>query len=138
MEERPGRASVQYGDARGEVAADVADQLVGLTDVARNLGFNESGRVVGMSISQGEMSPEDPDVGKVYVTFQVADKVSQRDLQQELEQNGGVLPVKEYMMSDVDIVEVLRWFKRFSIGLFTSAVKPDSLEVVEQIDVEDS
>jgi hypothetical protein len=50
---RPGQASVQYGDVRGEAAGDVADGLENLDAVAEALGFNVKGLVVGISISSG-------------------------------------------------------------------------------------
>jgi len=131
---RPGEASVQYDDVRGEVAGDIADDLSNsLQNLATRLGFNEGGRVVGLTISQVEPLRKE-DAGRVSVYFQVVKhEVDTEKLKESIRRDGGTLMVMQYVLHDVDIVDVLRGFKRFEIGLFTRHLEPSELDVEDTI-----
>lgn len=110
---RPGEASVQYGDVRGEAAADIADDLGGLDAVSKMLGFKVKGTVVGIRMFSGEHS-----TGNVYVTLQVFEGGSWGEIKAALEVSGGALDVTEYYKDDVPLVDFIRCFKRLNVGLF--------------------
>ena len=138
MTERPGSASVQYGDVRGHAAADIADEDGNmLDDAARALGLKACGRVVGMSIYHGLLgmagSREEKYIRKVTVTFQVIADSSigcgADEINANLAKRNGVLPVKKYMM-DVDVIDLLRHFKRLDIGLFSRHIQATEIDVV--------
>ena len=137
MSDRPGSASVQYDDVRGEAAGDVADQLSNsLQEAAKQLGFPGGGFVVGMSIYAGQGSQQS-DPNPVYVTVQaVPDIWGVDDVNKKLAETGGELVVNEYSLPKADIRDVLRCFKRFQIGLFCKGIKAKTVSVAEEIDVE--
>ncbi len=136
MSKRPGEASVQYGDVRGEAAADVSDRLSNMLDgAAKELGFEGPGQVVGISIYGGDDHP-DPDTG--YVTFQVVESpIGAEKMNKALAESGGELVVKEYFKTGVPITDFVRCFKRLNISLFSSYIKPETISVEDHIDIED-
>jgi len=131
MGQRPGHAAVQYGDLRGESAADFF-QDVKRTDMqalARELGWEGEGRVVGMKLSIGERKYEETTLDCFYLTLQITDEYGVEELKEIIRESGGTLLVREHMLHNVDIVRVIKYFKRFEIGLFTKLVKPIEVEV---------
>ena len=138
-DERPGQASVQYGDVRGEAAGDVSDSLGNVLDTAarQQLGFKGPGYVVGVSIYGGdEFSRRKPDL--VSVTFQVIEGFSSVDeLNKKLAESGGVLTVKEYRKRGVPVVDFVRCFKRLDIGLFSRYINARTIRVEDDITIED-
>jgi len=133
-DKRPGQASVQYDDVRGEVAGDISDRLHTLQHVAQELGFNGSGMVVGISIYGGDEGIHDPNL--VFVTFQAVD--SMEALKEKLLASGGVLEVTEYHKVHVPIGDFVRCFKRLKVSLFQWRMEARSIEVVESIEIDDA
>ena len=122
---RPGEASVQYDDLRGETAADMADELGDLDAAARALGFEIKGTVVGISMFGSAIFDDN-----VYVTVQVFDGGSWADIKAALDASGGVLRVTE-QDKQMPVVEFLKCFKRLKVSLFTSAHEIGKLEIAE-------
>jgi hypothetical protein len=132
---RPGAAAVQYGDVRGEVAGDLSDRLGNsLQRAASELGFRGPGFVVGMSIWGGDDSvhPE-----TVRVTFEVADLAGVDRINQELEDSGGELVVKEYCRSNVPFLDFVRVFKRLNVAFFSRHIGATEITVAERIHLDD-
>lgn len=132
MSERPGQASVQYGDLKGEVAADLFNDLGKKTDIqeiARDFGWEGKGRVVGINLSIGERRYEDDTSDCFYLTLQVVDEFDIEKLTDEIERSG-CLDIREHTIRDVDILKVIKYFKRFSVGLFDRLISPKEIIVV--------
>ena len=108
----PGQAEVQYGDLRGEAAADIADAHGTLQSVGDALGFKLKGVIVGISMYAATTFDD-----KVHVTVQVFNGGSRADVKSALDASGGTLDVTEHNMI-VPAVDFLRCFKRLNIGLF--------------------
>jgi hypothetical protein len=119
--QRPGEASVQYDDLRGETAGDLAN--VTLTQAAAKLGFKVQGIVVGIKAFASNKSP-----GKVYVTVQVFAGGSFADIQAARDANGGTLKVKE-LDKEIEWADFASCFKRLKISLFTKGLGVARLEV---------
>jgi len=121
---RPGQASVQYGDVRGEAAADIADVLGGLSAVGKALGFRVRGMIVGIRMFAGPAYDS-----RVSVTVQVFEGGSWDDIKVAREASGGTLPVTEHDLM-VPLVDFIRCFKRFSVGLFVRDTGVHELKAV--------
>src|SRR5688500_10431355 len=122
---RPGEASVQYGDLRGEAAADIADDIAGLNEAARQLGFTLKGTVGGIGMYGSPVLD-----GDVFVTVQVFEGGSWREIKAAADASGGTLKVIEYSR-DVPLVEFMKCFKRLNVSLFTRDTGVAKLETVD-------
>lgn len=134
MDKRHGQASTQYGDLRGEAAADFFQDTGRNTDMqslARELGWEGKGRVVGMELGLGERKPDETTLHCFYLTLQIVDQNSIEDIQREINDSDGTLLVREHMIDNVDILNIVKHLKRFEIGLFTKLLKPGQIEVIE-------
>jgi len=96
---RPGQASVQYGDLRGEVATDLWEDVgrsVDLQAIPRELGIEGvKGRIVALSVSLNRpRKGQEPD--RVSITFQTAcDTAGTSQINDEIQENNGTLLVNE-------------------------------------------
>ena len=134
-DERPGQASVQYNDVRGESAADVSDDLGTLQEAAKKLGFTGSGRVVGIGIYGGDEGPASMH-GLVSVAFQVVDDCPGADgLNAALGQSGGVLEVTEYHVDGVPVADFVACFKRIQVCVFSGHINATTVRVLDHIDL---
>lgn len=135
---RPGEATTQYGDVRGECSGDIADQLGNmLRKAAEELGYSGSGYVVGLKLYVPEQRRhETREVGEdCFLTFEVYEPGLPEGgvdaLKRQLEEDGGPLPVTNYR-TECSITDFLRCFKRFKVALFTRNLPVvDEVEVVE-------
>ena len=122
--EKPGSASVQYDDLRGEAAADLSEGGGGLEKDLLKLGLNVPESIVGMSFYSGNEGDS------FSVTFQVAEKETDvENLQMQLDKRGGVLSVKEYTTEKMSPTDFLRLFSRFQVSLFCSKGLPTAEEI---------
>jgi hypothetical protein len=128
---RPGQASVQYGEVRGEAAGDIADEVENLDAVAEALGFNVKGPVIGISMYSGGEATDD----KVSVTAQVFEGGSWAEIRAAVEASGGTLKVTEYFKDDVPLIDFVHCFKRFNVGLFGPDSGVRQLQVTRFVDV---
>ena len=137
MNYRPGQASVHYGDLRGEAAADFfadVDSKTDIQDLARELGWEGKGRVVGMSIKVVERKYEKTTLHCFWLTLQITDEYNIKKLKDNINDSGGNLPVREHTIRNIDILDIVKHFKRFEIGLFTKSLNPIRIEVIERSD----
>ena len=112
MIKRPGEASVQYGDVRGEAAADMADDITNLDQAARALGFRFNGTVVGISVFASPVFED-----KVHVTVQVFEGGSWDAIKAAVDASGGRLKVGE-LDAEVPLAAFMKCFKRLKVALF--------------------
>lgn len=130
---RPGQASVHYGDLRGEVAADFfqgAGSRTDLQSLAHEMGWEGKGRVVGMNLSLGERKQDKTTMHCFYLTLQVTDQYDIDILQKNICETGK-LKIREVTLKNVDMADIIKYFKRLEIGLFTKSLIPTVLEVEE-------
>lgn len=136
MGERPGEASVQYNDVRGEAAGDVSDLLHVLDNAAKKLGYERGGQVVGIRIYGGDEGRRNTDL--VDVTFQVVeDPCGADNINKALVESGGELAVKEYVKREVPVVDFMRCFKRLKVSLFSRYIEAREISVDETIYLDD-
>jgi len=128
---RPGQASVQYGEVRGEAAGDMADEVETLNAVSEALGFKVKGTVVGISMYSGGQITDD----KVFVTAQVFEGGSWAEIRAAVEASGGTLKVTEYSKDDVPLIDFVHCFKRLNVGLFGPDSGVRQLQVTRFVDV---
>lgn len=128
QEKRPGEASVQYGDARGESAADIADDVVDLNDAAKRMGFAPKGTVVGISMFGSTAL-----VDSVHVTIQVFEGGSLGEIKACANASGGILDVSEFNRK-VALVDFVKCFKRLEVSLFTRGAAVSKVRVSEGVE----
>jgi len=136
-EERPGQASVQYDDVRGEAAGDVSDGLGNdINRAAEQLGFKGHGWVVGIEIYGSDGSGRKP--GFVSATFCVIEGCfGADDVNKALAKTGGLLTVKKYHRAEVSVVDFVRCFKRLHVNLFSKHIKAYKVRVEDHIFLDD-
>lgn len=113
------KASVQYGDLKGSVAADNAD----MTDASKWLSDNghmiDGEFVIGIRMWAGENhgSHEDP----VSVTFLVSDLKGHDNIPEMIQASDEPLQVKEIRV-DMNITDFFALFKRVEVTLSNSGL----------------
>ena len=119
------KASVQYGDYDGTVAADRHDQR-GLSDLAEKHGIDTNKYFVfGMDIFMGETRGDElahANVSILAIDTEAVGADSLDGIQNYVDDNQGMLPYVEFGI-DASLEEVLLFFKRFSIVLKNSHLK---------------
>ncbi len=134
MCKRPGQAETQYGDMRGEVCADFFEDVGVSTDLqklAKELGWNGKGRVVGMKLNIPERDYSKTTMHCFLVTLQIAEEYDLKKIGDEIKDSDGTLCLKEVKFKNVDMADIIKNFKRFEIGLFVKSLKPKRIEIIE-------
>lgn len=135
----PRRATAQYGDFRGEAAADKADGS-SLHELASELGVR--GFPIGLSVSRfHDSNPriKDDDEDQFYLNIFTADRDAGwgvDSVNQYVAQHGGTLLVTEHS-TKIGVTALLNIFKRFNITLFSKHIKADGMEIMERISLDD-
>ena len=118
------KASAQYNDVQGTVAADWRDNTNRLSDFAQSQAVDLQGYIpVGISAYLGEPKGSELDTASVSI-FAVDPTRIGRDadeIRSFVESNGGILPCKRFRL-EVPLPELLKFFKRFSLKLFSRSV----------------
>lgn len=113
------RASVQYNDLKGSVAADNAD----MTDAAKwlkdNGHINDDEFVIGISMWAGENhgTHEDP----VSVKFLISGLNGYDNIPEMIQASGDPIQVK-VVRADMNIADFMALFKRFEVTLSNSGL----------------
>lgn len=113
------KASVQYNDLKGSVAADEADK----TSISKWLTekglINADEHVLGISMCAGENhgSHRDP----VSVIFLVSDRKGYNNIPEMIESTDGPMQVKKVGM-DMNITDFFALFKRFEVTMSTKGM----------------
>lgn len=113
------KASVQYGDLKGSVAADRGDNNDPYTWLKNNDLIGDDELVVGIRMRAGENHGVHKD--PVSVRFLVAELNDHENLPQKIQAVGNPLQVREIRV-DMDIAEFLGIFKRFEVTLSSSSL----------------
>ena len=120
------KASVQYGDYHGTVAADRHDQR-DLDDVAKKYGIDtERYFVFGVELYIGETHSdalEEPYVSILAVDTQVVPAYGVDPINRWVQSHDGFLPCVRFNV-DADLEEVLLSFKRFKFVLTNTYLTP--------------
>ncbi len=130
MSKRPGQATTQYGDIKGEICADLQESS-SLEELSKELGWKKGGRVVGMELSMSENRHNKSIDGCFNVTLQITEEYDIEKIRKEIKDSDGSLCVREVIFSKVDVATIFKLFKRLEIGLLIKSLKPERIEVVE-------
>jgi hypothetical protein len=108
------RASVQYNDLKGSVAADNADQKDAHKWLVENGYIHDGEYVLGIRMWAGENhgTHRDP----VSVTFLISELRGHRNIPEMIQASGEPLQVKEIRI-DMNIADFFALFKRFEVTL---------------------
>jgi hypothetical protein len=108
------KASVQYNDLLGSVAADRADKNDASKWLQDNGKIKKGEHVIGISMFAGENHGvhQDP----VSVTFLVSDLKGYENIPEMLESTKEPIPIKQ-IEEDMNITDFLALFKRFEVTL---------------------
>ncbi|ACT49614.1 hypothetical protein [Methylovorus glucosotrophus] len=108
------RASVQYNDLKGSVAADNADKNDAHKWLVENGYINDSEYVLGIRMWAGENQGTHRD--PVSVTFLISELQGDRNIPEMVQASGEPLQVKEIRV-DMNIADFFALFKRFEVTL---------------------
>ncbi len=124
MSSEKAKASAQYNDLKGTVAADWRDNTNWFSDFAQSQAIDLQGHIpVGISVYLGEPQGSELDTASVSI-FAVDPTRIGRDadeIRRFAESNEGILPCKRFLL-EVPLPELLKFFKRFSLKLFSRSV----------------
>ncbi len=124
MSSEKAKASAQYNDLKGTVAADWRDNTNRLNDFAQSQAIDLQGYIpVGISVYLGEPRGSELDTASISI-FAVDPIRIGRDVDEirdSVEINEGILPCKIFRL-EVPLPELLKFFKRFSIKMFSRSV----------------
>jgi hypothetical protein len=124
MSSEKAKASVQYNDLKGTVAADWRDNTNRLNDFAKSQAINLQEYIpVGISAYLGE--PQGSELDTAFVSIFAVDPTrigrDADEIRRFVESNEGILPCKNFRL-EVPLPELLKFFKRFSLMLFSRSV----------------
>src|SRR5215217_8377338 len=112
MSSEKAKASAQYNDLKGTVAADWRDNTNKLSDFARSQAIDLQGYIpVGISVYLGEPQGSELDTASVSI-FAVDPARIGRDadeIRRFVESNEGILPCKNFRL-EVPLPELLKFF----------------------------
>jgi hypothetical protein len=113
------KASVQYNDLLGSVAADRADKISPTKWLSGKKLIDEGELVVGISMFSGENhgTHQDP----VYVTFLVTDLKGYENVPEMLDSIDGPIQVRKIDV-DMNLSDFFALFKRFDVTLSTKGM----------------
>lgn len=113
------KASAQYNDLKGTVAADRADQNDASKWLKENGHINDNELVLGIEIFIGENhgKHEDP----IYVSFLVSELHGYTSIPELLESTPEPIQVRKIQLQ-MDTADFFALFKRFSVTLSTSGM----------------
>ena len=113
------KASVQYGDLKGSVAADNADMIDAHKWLSDNGHINDAEYVIGIRMWAGENHDkhEDP----ISVTFLISELKGYENIPEMLHASEEPLEFKKISV-EMNLTEFLGLFKRFSITLSNTGI----------------
>ena len=128
MQQATLRATVQYQDYQGTVAADHADRRF-LSALAGKHGIDTDRYfIIGVRINIGEIRDENDELGAhTYIDLLAVDMVKTKagdidHIRKYAESNGGKLPYKSFSIK-CSLDEALHYFKRFEVVLFSKVLE---------------
>jgi hypothetical protein len=113
------KASVQYGDLKGSVAADRATNIDARQWLVNNGHMTSEYFVIGIKMYVGENHGEHTD--PVSVTFLISELNGYESIPAMIEASDDNLPVKELHL-EMNIADFLALFKRFEVTLSAGGI----------------
>ncbi|HXF84052.1 MAG TPA: hypothetical protein VNK49_01575 [Anaerolineales bacterium] len=124
MNSEKAKASAQYNDMEGTVAADWRDYTNRLDDFAQSQAVDLQGYIpVGISVYLGEPQGSELDTASVSIFAVDPTRIGcdADEIRRFVESNEGILPCKRFRL-EAPLPELLKFFKRFSLKLFSHGV----------------
>jgi hypothetical protein len=113
------RASVQYNDLKGSVAADNADMNYARKWLLERGHIQQSECLIGISMSIGENHGVHTD--PVYVTFLISELKGYQNIPEMIQDSNEPLQVKKISI-DMNVTEFFALFKRFEVTLSSNGL----------------
>lgn len=123
------KAAVQYGDLKGSIAADTADQITPSRWLSDNGHIGDGECLIGISMFAGENHGHHRD--PVMVTFLVSTLNGHANVPEMIQSSTEPMKVKEINI-DMNIADFFALFKRLEITLSTSGlIENKTYEAIE-------